>query len=288
MSVADIDLDALAEQLNASDEAQKRFGKMSVPELTGEIIRRYHQKELTMLSSINSVIKSLSEEEKAAAPDTFEAFVSGQGRLREMLRAHFEKEEKEVFRLMRDPRARNQKTLLLVSDLENEHGAAEQLISDIQQASGYFDLPEGVPEKIASIYSQAQELYRDIAEHVQAENGVLFPKYESLVREAMAEAETAAQGEKAAQEDSAAKAANGQSPIDSAVADSAAADSTPVGSVATDSTAADSTTADNAAADSMATDRNVPASAAEPSTAAGAKEKSGLRSFFSKLWHRGK
>lgn len=267
MSAADIDLDTLEKTLNASAEAEKRFAKMSVPELTGEIIRRYHQKELAMLSSVNSAIKSLSEEEKAGAPDTFDAFCSGQGRLREMLKAHFEKEEREVFRLMRDPRARSQKTLLLVTDLENEHGAAEQLISDIQQASGFFALPEGAPDKIASIYSQAQELYREIAEHVQVENGVLFPKYEALVHETMAEAEKAAQTEKAAQEDRAA--------ADSAAVDSDAADSTSAAITTTDSTSADSPAADSAAS-------------AESSTSSRPKEKSGLRSFFSKLWRRGK
>lgn len=162
----------------AEEQTKRQLGKeqASIPEMIDYIIETYHKPELELMAQIEQDFG-----ESRSSGDIYSLFE----RLKQALEEHFEKEEKEIFPLMKDPGGFTRENLIKVLDLENEHSQAEKQVIDLQQRTNYFAVPDGADESVRKAYRKMEELTSSLLSHVDYENNTLFPKYEDEVNKKM-------------------------------------------------------------------------------------------------------
>ena len=57
-----------------------------------------------------------------------------------------------------------------------EHDSAQDALSELRRLTDDYRAPAGSDDRLAHLYTQLQELERDLQEHIRLENEVLFPR----------------------------------------------------------------------------------------------------------------
>ncbi|WP_027438493.1 hemerythrin domain-containing protein [Lachnospira multipara] len=169
----------MIEDLKKRVDKEALVSNMSVSELIYDIRTKHHKKELELMDFIIEDIKNYEKRNPQLDDKISETF----GEFKRMtfeLKRHFEKEEFEVFPMMIMSNVDNKELLLKISDLENEHGKAEERIVKMTKLSDNFSYKKE-DDNLSFIYRKMQELFADISEHESKENGVLFPRFERSV-----------------------------------------------------------------------------------------------------------
>jgi len=166
----------MIENLRQRVDKEALLANMSVSELIYDIRTKHHKKELELMDFIIEDIKSYEKRNPQLDDKISETF----GEFKRMtfeLKRHFEKEEFEVFPMMILADRDKYQLLLRISELEEEHGKAEERIVEMTKLSDNFSYKKE-DDNLSFIYRKMQELFADISEHESKENGVLFPRFE--------------------------------------------------------------------------------------------------------------
>lgn len=166
----------MIEDLKQRVDKEALAANMSVSELIYDIRTKHHKKELELMDFISSDIKNYEKINTDLDDKLWEIF----GEFKRMsfeLKGHFEKEELEVFPMMIMTNTDKNELLLKISNLEDEHGKAEERIVEMTKLSDNFTYKKE-DSNLFFIYRKMQELFADIQEHESKENGVLFPRFE--------------------------------------------------------------------------------------------------------------
>lgn len=166
----------MIEDLKQRVNKEALVSDMSVSELIYDIRTKHHKKELALMEFLISDIRDY-ESNISEIDDKLSGVFGEFKRMTIELKRHFEKEELEVFPMMIMSNVDNKELLLKISDLENEHGKAEEQIVEMTKLSDNFSYKKE-DNKLSFIYRKMQELFADISEHESKENGVLFPRFE--------------------------------------------------------------------------------------------------------------
>lgn len=166
----------MIEDLKQRVDKEALVSDMSVSELIYDIRTKHHKKELALMEFLISDIRDY-ESNISGIDDKLSGVFGEFKRMTIELKRHFEKEELEVFPMMIMSNVDNKELLLKISDLENEHGKAEERIVEMTKLSDNFSYKKE-DNKLSFIYRKMQELFADISEHESKENGVLFPRFE--------------------------------------------------------------------------------------------------------------
>lgn len=166
----------MIEDLKQRVNKETLVSDMSVSELIYDIRTKHHKKELALMEFLISDIRDY-ESNISEIDDKLSGVFGEFKRMTIELKRHFEKEELEVFPMMIMSNVDNKELLLKISDLENEHGKAEERIVEMTKLSDNFSYKKE-DNKLSYIYSKMQEFFADISEHESKENGVLFPRFE--------------------------------------------------------------------------------------------------------------
>lgn len=166
----------MIEDLKQRVDKEALVSNMSVSELIYDIRTKHHKKELALMEFLISDIRDY-ESNISGIDDKLSGVFGEFKRMTIELKRHFEKEELEVFPMMIMSNVDNKELLLKISDLENEHGKAEERIVEMTKLSDNFSYKKE-DNKLSFIYRKMQELFADISEHESKENGVLFPRFE--------------------------------------------------------------------------------------------------------------
>ncbi|SFG72847.1 Iron-sulfur cluster repair protein YtfE, RIC family, contains ScdAN and hemerythrin domains [Lachnospiraceae bacterium C7] len=163
-------------KLKAKIEKQEEAQKMTVEEIIDDIIKSHHEKERRAMDAILEKIKEYESKKKVVDDEKLMGIFGTFRRMSVELARHFEKEEYEVFPIMKAGE-NSQDLFMKISELEDEHGKTEGYIADITKDSEFFSYKEK-DKKLMGIYEKMKALFVDISEHEGKEDGVLFPKFE--------------------------------------------------------------------------------------------------------------
>jgi regulator of cell morphogenesis and NO signaling len=99
--------------------------------------------------------------------------------LRTELEGHLVKEEELVFPLIikfeqtHDMSVRD-KALKLISELEQEHTGAGDIIKELRELTDHYHTPKDACRTFEATYNQLKELESDLFQHIHLENNILF------------------------------------------------------------------------------------------------------------------
>jgi regulator of cell morphogenesis and NO signaling len=149
------------------------------PEATGalidHIVSRYHEThrrelpELVRLARKVEAVHAGHPEAPRGLADTLEA-------IRAELEEHMQKEETELFPLMRQRHDAGAK--LPTAQLRHDHDWHGELLRRLEVIAQGFALPEGACRSWEALYVGTDKLVDDVMEHIHLENNVLFPRFE--------------------------------------------------------------------------------------------------------------
>ncbi len=140
------------------------------PELIAYIIKNHHRKEEKLLGETDALLAKILMVHYAhhgeELSEIYRLFLS----LKAELSAHLAKEEKIVFPLMLEMDDEK------VSELEDEHEAAGEILHELERRTGGFVAPSDACRTYELAFAKLKELNDDIHIHIFLENSVLFNK----------------------------------------------------------------------------------------------------------------
>lgn len=155
--------------------------ELSDSELIDLILEIHHQTERALWKELDPLINKILLVHYQHGKDLLMKLHRSFSELRMELEEHFAKEEKELFPAMRAPDKTKEDISAirsLITELENEHEGAGQIIKRIIRETEDFKLPAYACPTFKAVYVKLHELVDDIFLHIAKENSVLFKRYE--------------------------------------------------------------------------------------------------------------
>ncbi|HVI42530.1 MAG TPA: DUF542 domain-containing protein [Anaerovoracaceae bacterium] len=166
--------------LNRTDK-ELPVNELSDVQLIDLILEIHHQTERTLWKELDQLINKILLVHYQHGKDLLLKLHRSFSELKTELEEHFAKEEKELFpaMLIIDKTESDLKAIrLLITELENEHDGAGQIIKRIIRETEDFKLPDYACPTMKAFYAKLHELIDDIFLHIAKENSVLFKRYE--------------------------------------------------------------------------------------------------------------
>lgn len=170
-----LDIGLVEKTLTALDPRKS----VAAPEATGElidhIVSRYHathRRELPELARLARKVEAVHARHPEAPrglADTLEAIAAE-------LEEHMQKEETELFPLMRQ--RRDAGGSLPIAQLRHDHDRHGEFLRRLETLAQGFVLPEGACRSWEALYVGTNKFADDVMEHIHLENNVLFPRFE--------------------------------------------------------------------------------------------------------------
>lgn len=148
------------------------FKKLSVEEMLNDIEETNHKNERRLIQEVNELFQSVNNDsqELKNISNKFKSMTAD-------LLNHFDKEEKEVFPLMRQ-QSFDFSIMAKITELENEHLKQQDQQTIIGQLINLFIENQIVTSDIQNTFDKINELFADISEHLEKEEVICFSKYE--------------------------------------------------------------------------------------------------------------
>lgn len=139
------------------------------------IVQAHHGYARTQLPRLMQFGEKVARVHGQHRPETREIYLK-LSQLNDALLAHLDKEEQEVFPLMRQYWTRRDMAMLqdLIHQLEHEHDDAGALMFDIRRLSNDFAPPAEACNTYRVWYALLAEFEEDLHLHVHLENNILF------------------------------------------------------------------------------------------------------------------
>jgi regulator of cell morphogenesis and NO signaling len=176
-----IDVDELVGDLSRAiagrrgDQQEDPRG-LPTPRLVAHIISKHHdylRKALPFVRALAAKVSRVHGEHNPKLRD----LESAVGELDESLVPHLDEEEQSLFPALAakesDPGAIAEQLAAMVDD----HRAVAKLLERIRSASDEFALPEWACNSYRTLFSELEQLERDVFTHVHLENHVLQPRF---------------------------------------------------------------------------------------------------------------
>lgn len=183
-----IDVDVLAADLARSGEFGgvdlPRFSSWS-PDFLADYIEKNHH---AWVRSAIPVLKQHAAKVAKVHGGFRETLVEIDQKVQSMadeLMVHMEREEKELFPLIRsyalgNPETRSEDLLKIVSiieEMESDHDDAGDVLREIRELADDFVPPPEACMTYKVLFSELEEFERDLHTHVHLENNLLFPRF---------------------------------------------------------------------------------------------------------------
>ena len=145
--------------------------------LTRHIETRYHarhREQLPLLAKMAEMIEDLHAGDEGV-PDGLSDLLR---RMAGEMEVHMKKEELVLFPAIRSgggPAIQDP-----IAAMRADHANHEAEVAEIRRLTGNLTLPERACSSWATLYTGLAELIDDLAEHIQLENDVLFPRFEGV------------------------------------------------------------------------------------------------------------
>lgn len=148
------------------------FKKLSVEEMLNDIEETNHKTERRLIQEVNELFQSVNNDsqELKNISNKFKSMTAD-------LLNHFDKEEKEVFPLMRQ-QSFDFSIMAKITELENEHLKQQDQQTIIGQLINLLIENQIVTPDIQNTFDKINELFADISEHLEKEEVICFSKYE--------------------------------------------------------------------------------------------------------------
>ncbi|MDX5360298.1 MAG: hemerythrin domain-containing protein [Alphaproteobacteria bacterium] len=163
-----------------TSEAQSA-GAQELPEetgaLIGHILERYHETHRRELAELAALAEKV-ERVHGDHPDAPRGLADALRRMTGELEVHMKKEELILFPLMRRggaPMIRH--PILQMRHDHDDHAAAIARLLDLTHG---LEIPEGACRSWRALYEGTAKLIADVTRHIEIENTILFPRFESL------------------------------------------------------------------------------------------------------------
>jgi len=161
-----------------------RDSKQKLTKLIEHIVHQHHDFLRRELPVLRDFVRKVARVHGADHPEliTVEQLYV---KLCEELLEHVDKEEKELFPVVRKAEEEGtaealQAALNLVEELEAEHDGAGELLRLIRKATNDFVLPAGTCMTYTVTFRKLEELEDDMFTHVHLENNLLFPELAAM------------------------------------------------------------------------------------------------------------
>ncbi len=166
-----VDLQAVVEQLVATNTGVEPDEAMTTDALIGHILERYHamhREELPELIHLARKVEDVHQNHPEAPRGLATTLEAGFARLD----AHMQHEETALFPQMQE--ASNAVPAPLLEQLRHEHGSHGEFLAELESLTNGFRPPEGACRTWKALYAGTRRFVNDVMEHVHLENNVLF------------------------------------------------------------------------------------------------------------------
>jgi len=142
------------------------YVKETLPQLLqmADRVAEVHGHDMPSLRQLNSTLQNLAVE----------------------LRSHLDKEEQQVFPLIKASEERNafrkEEWGSLIEELYDEHTLAGELIHEIKALTGNFTYPDWACNTFKALYFNLEEFQDDLFQHIHLENNVLSPRVKAALK----------------------------------------------------------------------------------------------------------
>lgn len=170
-----LDIAVVEEALAAIDSSKSASAPEATVPLIDHILNRYHEThrrelpELVRLARKVVAVHNRHPEAPRGLADALEA-------MRADLEEHMQKEETELFPLMRQ--RDDAGTPLPIALLRHDHDRHGEHLRRLEVLAKGFVLPEAACRSWEALYVGTDKLVDDVMEHIHLENNVLFPRFE--------------------------------------------------------------------------------------------------------------
>lgn len=187
-----LDEEAFLQQLNEayrkrqSNQHTVDWRKARYLELVDHIMETHHDYLREELPVLSAFVTKVAYRHGAAHPELTELHPLFH-RLKEELEEHLDKEEEEIFPLVKEYEETVSRDVLdqavqVIDRLEAEHDQTGELLKEMRRVSKDYALPEDACRTYTLSFSKLEELEADMFQHIHLENNVLFERLRQSVR----------------------------------------------------------------------------------------------------------
>ncbi len=160
------------------------FNEMTKEELISHIVDTHHQYVLENLPRIESLTETIKEVHGENHGDSLKPLYENFVELKNELMEHLRKEEEELFPLvikMEKGKASKKEIERLITELENEHENAGEILKENRRITKDFTPPAGACNTYVFTFEKLIEFERDLFQHIHLENNLLFKDIENTI-----------------------------------------------------------------------------------------------------------
>lgn len=173
----------LQSQMAPSDS--RDWQTVPLDELIEHIVEKHHtfmHRELPHISEMMGRVQRAHGDHHGAMLTPLAAAYAA---LRKELEKHLAEEEDPIFPTILRVVAgeRGGAAIAAISQLENEHEAAGELLAQMRSLTSNYQLPADACNTFRMLYETIQEMEVDLHEHISLENNILFPRTRALLAE---------------------------------------------------------------------------------------------------------
>ena len=181
--------EAVMAQLEASpvDDSNRDWREVKLTELTDHIVRRHHAFLRETLPSIRTKLARVIEAHAQQHGERLRRLREIFAALEAELTQHMEKEERVLFPLAERMEAAEQEGAIPppapcgsvgnpIGMMEHEHDNAGRALEQMRATTNGYAAPPDACASFRALYTQLQELERDLHTHIHLENNILFPR----------------------------------------------------------------------------------------------------------------
>lgn len=163
---------------------ENRYNEWSPSFLIDYIVNNHHKYVQEKLPFILFLASKVARVHGSERPELVQMYQLVQALNDEMIN-HLTKEETHTFPMVKQLENEgipSKSEDLLISELEDEHEAAGNIMEQLSALSNGFQFPEGACSSYQIYFKTLQEFQDDLHKHVHLENNVLFSKVEDLMQ----------------------------------------------------------------------------------------------------------
>lgn len=172
-------------QLGTEESETHNYMEWSLDFLIDYIINNHHRFVRTMIPELNYYASKVANAHGEREPELLEVLQKVR-LLRSEILAHLQKEEEELFPLIKKMVNEQENVSIdddLIEALEEEHDVAGALMKEIQELTNDFNPPETACSSYRVFFKNLRAFQQDLHKHVHLENNILFPKAMRLIPE---------------------------------------------------------------------------------------------------------
>ena len=174
-AAAEVDVACLEGELAAlaKTPVAQDWRQAGLLELIEFILQRYHEVHRQQFPELIALAQKV-ERVHAGKPQVPAGLALQLQALADELESHMQKEERELFPMIKSGMGRH--AAMPISVMEKEHDDAGEMVVQIMQLTHQLSLPEHACTTWKVLYQGVDEMLGDLMDHIHLENSVLFPR----------------------------------------------------------------------------------------------------------------